>query len=194
MKPTVILINGKKRAGKDYLAELLTKELENRNKTVEKFAFADPIKDIMAISLNISHKKFDKAKNDPGTLLDLTKFFYTEKNPAKLISTCTIRELIQYFGTDAMKKYFGKNVWVDLAQKRINESNSQYIILSDFRFPEEHISDITVNIFNNDLEEHDSHSSENALNDFHFQYYVDNTGKVDISDKVKELCDQICLH
>lgn len=183
----VVLINGKKRSGKNHLAELLSSELNDKGYSTEIMAFADPIKDIIGMALDISSEELDMYKNNDehlginevGTYNDEFQF---------LVS---FRVLLQKFGTEAMKKYFGEDVWVNILKTRAQNSDADVVLVPDFRFLSESISDLSINIFNNNLVEHDSHRSENELNDFKFSKYVDNTGKPDLTEKVKELAKWI---
>lgn len=179
--PKVILINGKKRSGKDYLAKMLKLELEQQNKTVEIMSYADPIKEILADTFNISVELIDEYKNN---------FQAIDVAGENLLN---FRELLQRFGTEAMKKQFGDDVWVNLLKGKINISTAEYILISDFRFLCEDISEgfnvTTVNVINKDIIAEDEHSSENELNDYNFDITLDNTGySLDNEDVQKVLC------
>jgi len=157
-----ILINGKKRSGKDFFAKMLSQELKKLGYSSEVMSFADPIKDIISTTLGISLEVLDEYKNKQAVLsIDGTE--------------CTnLRSVLQMFGTEAMKKYFGEHVWVNLLMSKANKSND-FIIVPDFRFLKEFIKNsITIKILNN----HnfiDTHISENELNDFRTDYVLDNT-------------------
>ena len=183
----VVLINGKKRSGKNHLAELLSSELNDKGYSTEIMAFADPIKDIIGMALDISSEELDMYKNNDEHLGINDVGMYNDEFQF-LVS---FRVLLQKFGTEAMKKYFGEDVWVNILKTRAQNSDADVVLVPDFRFLSESISDLSINIFNNNLVEHDSHRSENELNDFKFSKYVDNTGKPDLSEKVKELAKWI---
>jgi hypothetical protein len=181
----IILINGKKRHGKDYLAEELEKKLIEKGYTVSIFSYAYPIKAIIAESLCISLEHLDNIKNDPN--FSGINVYTPDKN-----SLITGRKLLQQFGTESMQQWFGTNVWVDLLLSRVEESKSDYVLVPDFRFLSEDLPNaVTVNITNKDIINTDTHRSENELNDFTFDHYIDNTGKPNISDQINQLIKNI---
>ena len=165
----IILINGKARSGKDFAAQILLKKLD---KSV-KLAFADSIKDILCNTLEITRNEFDDYKNN----------FYDLKYSDKSL---TFRELIQKLGEN-IKSELGDNIWVKRAIQKIYTNNypDTIFIISDFRFPVEYKEIITT--FGKDrvitLQIQDKnipqgeHISENALEDFKFDYIIDNTEK-----------------
>lgn len=181
----IILINGKKRHGKDFLARMLLSELKEQGKRAEIMSFADPIKSIIAKTLVITIDELEKFKNNP----DMFALYYVQKNKNNnaAFQEINFRQILQSFGTDAMKEQFGDDVWVNLLKERVKKSNANFIIVPDFRFLCEEISSYTVKIINDDIESDDAHRSENELNDFTFNYIIDNTGKIDISSQVKAL-------
>lgn len=172
-----ILINGKKRAGKDFFASLLKAELVNAGHTASVLSFADPIKDIMSVSLNISRDELDEFKNSAVPIYIQNK------------QVSDARRVLQNFGTEAMKKYFGEDVWVDLLRSRAEQTNAEFIIVPDFRFFSEHMpGSVTVQILNRDIyNASDLHRSENELNEFNFDFVLDNTGYCLGASDAKEL-------
>ena len=122
----IILINGKKRSGKDYFARLLQDELYKNKKTSYVIGFADPIKEIISKTLNVSLSDLDTFKNDKEKII-------VRKNGFQEIIT-DFRQVLQTFGTEAMKPIFGDDIWVQLLIKKAKESNVDYVIVPDFRF------------------------------------------------------------
>lgn len=183
MSKTIVLINGKKRAGKDFLAEAVQKGLEQQGINTELLSFATPIKEILATTLGISLEMLDILKNDESEIV--------AKYNGDEVPLGTGRTLPQRFGTDAMTEHFGKNVWVNYLQGKVNETDAQVILVPDFRFPSEAISPFTVKVYNFDLVSTDTHVSENALDNFEFLWEVDNTGHLDLTQEVDELVKRI---
>lgn len=125
MKSLTILISGRQGSGKTSLAVEIGKRVnvdKVLNAHVEMITFAKPLYDI--------HDMILKYMSDLG-------FEVPKKDGA----------LLQYLGTDWGRKTFGDNVWVDLAQKKINKwdifarnnlfQKDQIYIVSDARFPNE---------------------------------------------------------
>lgn len=176
-----ILINGKKRAGKDFFASLLYAELVNAGYTAAVLSFADPIKDIMSVTLNIARDELDEFKNNSVPIYIQNKH------------VSDARQVLQNFGTEAMKKYFGEDVWVNLLCAQAEKTNADFIIVPDFRFFSEHMpGSVTVRVLNHDVASAaDLHRSENELNEFNFDFVLDNTGYCLGTSDAKELVQAI---
>lgn len=174
----VILINGKKRSGKDHCAKLIKAELEKIGKTVEIMSFADPIKKIMAKTFNMSLDDLDVAKNVAAPIQVNNKL------------TTDMRTVLQVFGTEAMKEFFGEDVWTQLFLERSKKISVDYVLVPDFRFLcEEWVGDFTIKIVNRNIKSSDTHRSENELNDYVFDYTIDNTGKPDLSTAMNHVVE-----
>lgn len=191
----IIAFNGKKRSGKDYNAKLLKEKLEDNGYSVAIISFAYPIKDIIAKTFNISVDDVELYKNESDEY-GLEIKVYPNNQPSGVIKYIDMREILQRFGTEAMKPYFGKAVWANLTYNKIEEMGCDYSIIPDFRFPEEYREDIiTVKVKNDviDNSSTDSHSSENSLNDFNFNYIIDNTGYCDTNSQLEKLIENLIM-
>jgi len=156
----VVLIAGRKRSGKDTFAKCLKHSYAEAGQSVAILSFADPLKDIMSITLGMTHAQLDTAKNS---------------NP-------TYRGYLQRFGTEAMKKYFGDAVWVDIMRKRIaDHSSTDVILIPDFRFPIEALEGaLTVKVTRSSQKpQTDPHASETALESYLFNKVISNDGTIE---------------
>lgn len=88
--PIIVLFSGKKRSGKDFIANFTKKILEKSNKKVEIIHFADSLKEVLCTTFNISLKELDNLKNS-NTII---------------FNSLTMRNILQRFGTDAMQNIF----------------------------------------------------------------------------------------
>jgi len=185
MEKTIILINGKKRSGKDFSADILQDKLSSLG-GADKISFATPLKQIIADTFNIPMEDLETFKNDVNGYGIECKA-YPNNQPEVTFLYTNFRTILQRFGTEGMKPVFGKSVWADITYKNSIESDSKYIIIPDFRFYVEHdvfykpfkegkIKLVTLKIENSDVEVDDAHASEKELDDFHFDYIIDNTG------------------
>ena len=176
----VILISGNKRAGKDAVGSMLNQLLSNS----EKFSFAEPMKNIISTTFNINIDELEDFKNS--------------ENYSNLIhqdgSKQTYREILQRFGTEAMKSEFGDDVWGKLMLKKIKGSSADVAIITDFRFQREYdiISDkyktLTINVIRKSDKLFDTHSSENSLNNFEFDEFIINDGSInELFESVKTI-------
>jgi hypothetical protein len=163
----IVQISGKKGHGKSTVAELLKIELGERAKI---YNFADPLKQILAATLNISVEELEANKN----LLP------------------QYRSMLQRLGTEGLKPIFGDDVWLKLAQKYCETlCVNCVLIIPDWRFKVEAIEDsLKVRIHRPSVPESwDSHASEIELDTFEgFDYTLINDGDVTtLLQKVKEL-------
>lgn len=168
--PNIIQLSGRKRSGKDWTATAIKQQLESHGYSVEVMSFAEPLKDIASIILDMPLSELELAKNNNDAIYQ-TGSYYKEY-------LTTFRSLLQRLGTEAMKKYFGKSVWYDLLINRIEQSSADYILVPDYRFPEETIPGaLTVRIYSTSVDLTDNHISETALDDFVFDHVLDNSNK-----------------
>jgi hypothetical protein len=163
----IILIGGKKRSGKDYFASLLQEELYKNEKTSCIISFADPLKEIISKTFDISLETLDEYKNR-----SMKVFVPSDEFGKGIEEISNFRSIIQRLGTEAMKPIFGDDVWTNILLKKAQESNVDFVIVPDFRFKVEKISELTIEVINEDIESMDSHSSENELKDFKFKFSV----------------------
>lgn len=165
----ILLIGGKARSGKDYVSDHIKNVLELNGKSVFKFAFADELKKYICILFNIDLDTLNSLKNseEPFT-----------KNGT------TIRQCLQRLGTDIFSTY-DKYYWTKIAANIINNTDYQYYIISDFRYPHEteirsfvnNSKIYTINILgnpNNQIKAN-NHISETSLNEFSFDFVIDNS-------------------
>ena len=93
----------------------------------------------------------------------------------------TAREFMQFLGTDVMRKMY-EPVWVQSCLNKIKREQSSLAIIADVRFPNE-VDAVTgaggVVVRLDRGERGDSHPSETALDNYKFDYNIDNTGSVD---------------
>lgn len=180
-----ILINGKKRSGKDHIGNMIRDEFAVRGISAEILSFADPIKDIIAQTFNIEDDELDNFKNKSEEI------YIKKGNRYQQITN--FRKVLQHFGTEAMKSWFGDDVWVQLLTQRANDLEVDYVIVTDFRFEIEQLDDAyTLRIVNSNAEDvQDNHASENELNLFRFDYTLDNSGYCINVDHVERLVDRI---
>ncbi len=207
----ILLVNGKKRAGKDYFSDMLI------DKDFVKLSIAKNLKDIACRIAGIDYNTMEKLKNDGGsfmvTLEDFQKRFTEEvrniwkvlynndKIYISLIETdiSTLDIFMPYQGysppeVDARKFlqnmnilkiiFNDDNIWVNMTIKEIENIKGD-IVIADFRFPNEYyavdkafdnvksIKVIGKNLYNKD--EYDNHVSETSLNDWQFDYHINNT-------------------
>lgn len=172
---TVITISGKAESGKDTSANILKEKLEDMGYSVLITHYADLLKYIC--------KQFfgwDGKKNEEG------------------------RTLLQRVGTEGVRVK-KPDYWVDFIKSilEIFEDEWDFVLIPDTRFPneiesmKEDFECISVQInrpnYKNHLtEEQRQHTSETALDDFKFDYKINNPGNLGgLADEVNKLINQI---
>lgn len=174
MRPQLIIqLSGKKRAGKDTVARYLTTALETAyDYKVEVMSFAEPMKDIAATILGISLEDLDNCKNN----IEQYHLIINNNYSSKIEHRTNCRYLLQKLGSEAMKKWFGNDVWANLLNQRIKDSTADVIIIPDWRFEIEEItSSLKIRINSNQCDLNDTHVSETELDSYsHFDLLLNN--------------------
>ena len=176
---TVILIKGLKRSGKDTVANNIIEQMKGK-KDVSKLSFAEPMKEILADTFDIHKDEVELLKNN------LTRIWYRSyEDSISHNSNTNMRTILQRFGTEAMKKQFGNDVWSELAYKKIN---SDITVISDWRFKSEleylkkqgDLKVITIQVIRQGQENTDTHISERDLDDVKCDFVLENiTGELE---------------
>lgn len=227
---SLIAVSGCKNAGKDSITSMLQYCLsvpkifrqywiyKNFRKWIspkyKRLAFADPLKRMLAILLNIPVSKFNNrhfkedcviniptldyslsAFNEEPDVLSDSKFNKLVKNldPSLTQSNLTVRQLMQYFGTNVMHTFFGRNVWINSTLKHANSPT----IISDLRFKAEYNAVkerggfvIYVDRPGCEFGQHASEREmEELLNSNKYDLIIHNDGSAkDLFNQIKELC------
>lgn len=166
----IIVIQGYKDTGKDQTAKYLNYILNTPSwmhiywiaklvnfcpifKHWKIVHYADKLKEMLSIMMNIDKSKFDDREFKEFYRFDFQKFLLydsrvktfgneaTDKVFARELKkenrnltteyNLSIRQILQYFGTDIMRKYFGDGLWIYSTLQNREESN---IIIADQRF------------------------------------------------------------
>ena len=145
-------------------------------------SFAEPLKDIAATILNVTPDQLETFKNEPELYKLVTM------NKANFVTVTNYRSILQLLGSEAMKKWFGPNVWVDLLTHRINQSQADVIIIPDWRFKSEAIQDAVKLRMLTHIESTDTHVSETELDSYkNFDIYIDNKNYALTQDDTRKL-------
>lgn len=164
----LIAISGKIGSGKDETGRFIQEQLSQRGEEWHIKKFATKLKQCLALALEVDLSVFESREFKDS-------FLPQEWNGPNGEST-SIRKLMQTFGTDAVRSVVHEDFWVNSLFAGWNEK-SRWII-TDLRFPNEYervkkMGGITVRI-NRPLELSSSHPSETALDNFSFDWTIDN--------------------
>lgn len=205
----VILISGKARSGKNQFAEYLQKELEYYGLKVSQDLFAKTLKDwckedfkglvyileSFAEQIKAKIALFTDTREhmlNPNIIQELENNidrikikdynWYEDKTPIT-------RTLLQAYGTDIFRKRVDDNWWVQQMKKRVLTTDSDVIIITDARFPNE-ITDMIDNNYEiitirikrtiNTTEQMNLHPSETSLDNWkEWNYIIENNGSLE---------------
>ena len=228
--PNLIAISGVKCSGKNTASEILQyclsvpkmfrqywiynligKIIPKRYKIL---SFADPVKKMLAILLNVSEYRFRDRDFKERWIVDIptlelsvdvfnkapsdSKFnkLVKQLDPSLAQSKLRIRQLMQYWATEIMQTYFTRKVWINCTL----HNSSRYTIISDLRFKEEYnavkdLNGITIYI-NRPNYQFGEHASEKEMKDLlennQYDCIIDNDGSIkELFNKIKELSNDI---
>ncbi len=156
----IIGLSGKKRSGKDTVYGMIADHA-----LALRLAFADSLKEELAWACNVS-----------------TDFIEEHKESFRLG--------LQWWGTEFRRGLCGDEYWVKKMKNLIEEETRLlcqfgeggkpvFIVITDVRFPNEctfirNLGGINVRIVRGATRSADQHPSETALDDFKFDYVIDN--------------------
>lgn len=148
------------------------------------YSFADPLKEFCMSAFGLTEQQCYGADADKNSLSKLQwkdmPGFDTHNNPsydANKQGLMTAREVLQYFGTEIVRK-MNFDAWAEACIKKIQYEQSDFALITDCRFPNEvrsvqeaggKVIRLTRSPFN------DNHMSETALDNYvGFDHIIDN--------------------
>jgi len=185
----LIGIAGRKGAGKDTLAMDLVRSSYRINSYFgggKVFHMADTLKEVCIKLLGLQADLVygtQQDKEQPTHMKWEDMPTYPLMPNPKPSGFMTVREVLQYFGTEICRKMYSK-VHIDATLNAIaqydekSESKGIYVV-ADLRFPNEcqatkEDGGIVIGLTRG--EKGDNHTSENALDDYSFDVLIDNIG------------------
>jgi hypothetical protein len=153
----IIGISAKKQGGKTtMMAQLVT----NLQGSVEVICFADFLKEIVCKCFAGEHLSWVNT-----AILDAESTKQTKAPCGK-----TFRELLQYIGTDVFRK-LDPNCWINAYKLKAYNTEKDYIITSDVRFPNEveaihAMGGKVIRLTRAPFAQADQHESETALDNY----------------------------
>jgi hypothetical protein len=195
MKKIVILISGKIKSGKNQLADFMKEYFEKQNLKVSADYFAKAVKDgckedfkKLADELNnyvIELKRVIISKyNYINEILDskIDELKISDENWYEN-KTFITRTILQLYGTEIFRNRVDSDYWVKQVKDKCEKSDSDIILVTDTRFPNEiteMYSDnydlITIRLLRDiNKDKSKNHYSETALDDWNeWTYIIDN--------------------
>lgn len=172
----IIALSGYAGAGKDSVADILVGQFN-----FKRYAWADTLR-MAAAALNPIVFCDGMGGNDLRYNDVIETWGYNE---AKFMYP-EVRVLLQRLGTEVGRELIGDNVWVDATFKRIDTETSPLdnIVITDCRFPNEALAvedrgGFVVRVNRPGVLAANAHPSETSLDDWSFDFTIDNDGSLD---------------
>jgi len=163
---------------------------------IKLYSFADPLKQFCIDVFGLTYEQCygtDEQKNSYTNLCwqNMPTTEIGEHGYVSKTGSMTAREVLQYFGTEIVRKMF-YNAWVNATISKIKRDNPQLAIITDGRFVNEiekinEIGGKTIRLTRSVCE--DGHESEKALDNFpleKFSFVISNQ-----NSSIDEQCSQL---
>ena len=203
VKTEILLPEGKKEVGDTYIdlnrkdAEFIEWAIYHMWPFVKKYSFADSLKDISVGLFGLTNEQVygtEAYKMQQVPHLRWENMPGRSKNNRKKSGPMTVREFLQYFGTNICRKMY-EPIWIDRCIKNIQEEESLLAIIDDCRFGNEikaiqEAGGKVIALTRRPYE--DSHASEQIIkeNPDAFDAIIDNED-MDIKDLCVEVIKQL---
>lgn len=210
-------------SGKDYLTDKLIEELTTRGRTIAQTSFAKPLKKELGDIIDLLKDEREHSHHDLAVHLSdsvdnmsveqagwLVERLHPELDIPDLNGwsrSLGVRSCLQVLGTD-IRRAQEPSYWTDIFLEEVNSLETDYVFVSDGRFPNEmdcvidnggvtFRMDVSEEILNHRrmsrdgiayTEEQLNHTSETALNDYkRFDYYVGEVVEADFLSDIIEM-------
>lgn len=188
---------GKAGHGKDYIAQIIIDKLNRLEIPSKRYAFADEMKRQIENFLGLFKGSLDSVSFKNSMHVNKKTMAVTKYPERELGEYWTMREFMQYYGTDVMKKAFGKNIWINKCFMSIFGHNRlvKIPVITDVRFKDEYKAvksddGVLIRVVNPNIVSTDTHSSEIDLDDMPADYTIINDWKNN-PEKVREDVDAL---
>lgn len=154
----------------------------------KRISFADKLKDSAAACFGIKPKDWEELKNAPDARITITRDLGPTNREAYTVASVSCREFLQFYGTEAHRKVFGDNFWVEQAIKEIPDwsfaHGQKNYVFTDVRFSNEaeaihELGGRVLQIYKDGGSTKDVHSSEVGLPEDLIDGKIANIGSLD---------------
>lgn len=192
-------LHGKAGVGKDSIGQLLAKKLG-----LEIYAYADPLKELCKEFIPELPWWGTKTEKETEYLVRDLDFNFTVTFGSNIglrwdvlhainvyfldilenKDTITAREILQYVGTDIVRKMQGQDFWVALGQSKDN------VVITDVRFVNE-LVDYNIKVRGGISDSEDYHTSEVEMPDEYFDLIIHNRRTNNPEEQIKAIVSNI---
>lgn len=165
---------------------------------IKTYSFADPLKEFCMQVFGLTEEQCYGTNADKNSLTklkweDMPQSIEEGSIPLEKSGLMTAREVLQYFGTNIVRKMY-YNAWADACLIQIKAEQSDFAVITDCRFPNEVEAVKAAGgrvIYLTRKVSDDKHDSETALNSKNFDHskfdaIIDNQS-LDLNTKNKQL-------
>lgn len=192
MTPHLIGLSGYAQTGKDTVGQLLVQEWD-----YQRVAFADSLREMLYALNPMVDAVIDTSLIDVPewglttfavqALVDEVGWERAKAAPASEGSEqWSVRAYLQRLGTEAGRDILGDDIWVKTAHRKVQAAQFKGydVVITDVRFPNEYAAVLkgggqVWRITRPGITPATAHVSETALDDFHFDVTIDNSGSYD---------------
>lgn len=133
----LIGLSGAAGSGKNFVADQITAKYES----VKQLAFGDPLKQVVhhmfGVPLEDCYTEAGKARLTWQQWEDCDVGPLSGTLPTGKCGPMTVRDLLQYVGTDLVRDCWNRDHWIRLAEQRIRNSPEAIVLVTDVRFENE---------------------------------------------------------
>lgn len=194
----ILGISGYIGVGKDTVGNIIKKLDIDSNWQIKKFA--NKLKQIATILTGIPSEMFEDQEfkktylGEEWTLktkTDHTLIKDGKATMAEIITKMTVRDMLQKLGTEAMRNGLHPDTWINALMcdyKKVKDKDEEYSypnwIITDVRFPNEYEAikskgGVIIRVNRNESEKESiKHVSETALDDYIYDYVINNDSDI----------------
>lgn len=127
MERKIIAINGTIGSGKDTFSQVFI------DAGFHRVSFAETLKDAVSAIFGWDREMLEGSTEESRKIREMPDPYWS----AKMNRPVTPRWVLQNFGTDVCRRYFHDNIWVFSAENKIRNIDTDKVIITDCRFPNE---------------------------------------------------------
>lgn len=120
----IIGLTGKRRVGKNYVAQIITAMCRESGLSVKEVSFSDKLKEAVKTIFGVTDEMLEGDKEA------MTQAVYRG-------GRLSVRRLLQVFGTETMRQEYSQNIWVHAWMRTVFSTKADVIIATDVRFANE---------------------------------------------------------
>lgn len=127
MERKIVALNGTIGSGKDTFSDVFI------NNGWKRVSFAGTLKDAVSVIFGWNREMLEGSTPEARKIREEIDPYWS----AKFGKDITPRYILQYFGTDVLRSHLHNDIWINSLERQILQLDSDKIIVTDCRFPNE---------------------------------------------------------